>query len=265
MFVKIIKKIIPLNFEDFQDIPILKYLYYLHFGRKFLNDPIYKNQQYLTKIERSKQISRTDIINFIISKNKNSSYLEIGVRKRESNFNHIKAKYKYSVDPFVKLENKKNHFQIESDDFFKSLNKGNLLKSGIKFDLIFIDGLHLAEQVERDIKNSLKYIKDDGFIVLHDCNPISEWHARQTYRYDFTPAKKIWNGTVWKAFMKKRFDKNLFTCCIDTDMGVGIISKTKNIGKSINKTNTFYEFEILRKNRKKLLNLIDFEEFKNLF
>ena len=48
-------------------------------------------------------------------------------------------------------------------------------------------------------------------------------------------------------------------------MGVGIISKTKNIGKSINKTNTFYEFEILRKNRKKLLNLIDFEEFKNLF
>ena len=111
----------------------------------------------------------------------------------------------------------------------------------------------------------MKYVKDDGFIVLHDCNPISEWHARQTYRYDFTPAKKIWNGTVWKAFMKKRFDKNLFTCCIDTDMGVGIISKTKNIGKSINKTNTFYEFEILRKNRKKLLNLIDFEEFKNLF
>ena len=29
--------------------------------------------------------------------------------------------------------------------------------------------------------------------------------------------------------MKKRFDKNLYTCCIDTDMGVGIISKTKNI------------------------------------
>ena len=65
--------------------------------------------------------------------------------------------------------------------------------------------------------------------------------------------------------MKKRFDKNLFTCCIDTDMGVCIISKTKNIGKSINKTNNFYEFEVLRKNRKKILNLIDFEEFKNLF
>ena len=149
-----------------------------------------KNQQYLTKIEKASRFQELILLISLSQKNKNTSYLEIGVRKRESNFNHIKAKYKYSVDPFVKLENKKDHFQIESDDFFKSLNKGNLFKSDIKFDLIFIDGLHLADQVERDIKNSLKYIKDDGFIVLHDCNPISEWHARQTYRYDLPLQKQ---------------------------------------------------------------------------
>ena len=65
--------------------------------------------------------------------------------------------------------------------------------------------------------------------------------------------------------MKKRFDKDLYSCCIDTDMGVGIISKTKNIGNSINETNNFYKFEIFKKNKKNHLNLISFEKFRNLF
>ena len=55
--------------------------------------------------------------------------------------------------------------------------KGKLLNSETKFDVIFIDGLHLAEQVERDIENSLDFIKEDGY--FYDCNPPSEWHARK--------------------------------------------------------------------------------------
>lgn len=125
--------------------------------------------------------------------------------------------------------------------------------------------MHLASQVDRDITNSLRYIKDDGFIVLHDCNPPTEWHAREQYEYIFTPARGFWNGTTWKAFLKWRGHSELNSCCIDADWGVGIISKNQNIGKSTNIKNEFFEFEEFNKNRNRYLNLITFKKFKTLF
>ena len=47
-----------------------------------------------------------------------------------------------------------------SDDFFLTNKK--------KFDLIYIDGNHLFEFVKRDIFNSLKFITEDGIIMLDD-------------------------------------------------------------------------------------------------
>ena len=124
-------------------------------------------QKNYTKTEREKPIKRTDIINFLLSLEKrDKKYLEIGVRNRKSNFDLIKSKTKYSVDPAVNLSNHNDHFQLTSDDFFSNLKSNKILSSNIKFDVIFVDGLHLAEQVEKDIKNSLEFIKDDGFIVL---------------------------------------------------------------------------------------------------
>ena len=59
-----------------------------------------------TKTEREKPIKRTDIINFLLSLEKrDKKYLEIGVRNRKSNFDLIKSKTKYSVDPAVNLSN----------------------------------------------------------------------------------------------------------------------------------------------------------------
>ena len=171
---------------------------------------------------------------------------------------------KYSVDPGCEYLENPVDFKLTSDDFFEELNHSRILFSGIKFDVIFIDGLHLAEQVDRDITNALDYIKDDGFIILHDCNPPTAWHAREEFSYNFTPAGKQWNGTTWKAFMKWRFNSNVQSCCIDSDWGVGIISKNIPIGKSINTKNQFYEFSELLANRVEYLNLIDFAEFKTI-
>jgi len=39
------------------------------------------------------------------------------------------------------------------------------------YDVIFIDGLHYYKQVLKDIKNSLKILNKDGFILVHDCLP----------------------------------------------------------------------------------------------
>jgi len=46
-------------------------------------------------------------------------------------------------------------------------------RNKLTFDLIFIDGLHNAAQVERAIGNSLKVLHKGGTILVHDCNPTS--------------------------------------------------------------------------------------------
>ena len=77
---------------------------------------------------------------------------------------------------------------MTSDDFFKD-NKE-------KFDTIFIDGLHIDEQVQKDIENSLNALNEGGTIVMHDCKPLSE------EAQIFPRIQIAWNGDVWKAWLK---------------------------------------------------------------
>ncbi len=238
---------------------------YFKYGRRLLNDGYYLNGQKKNKLEYIKTHTRTEIINYLLSLyNRETRYLEIGVRNPDDNFNRIRANAKYSVDPGLDYERNPVDFKITSDSFFSKLRQKEILSSDIRFDVIFIDGLHLAEQVDKDVKNSLDYLAEDGFIVLHDCNPPTEWHSREEYRYELSPAKEKWNGTTWKAFMKWRSDSAINSCCIDTDWGVGILSKKHPIGRSIKHANQFYEFQILDADRKEQLNLMDFNEFKEL-
>jgi len=241
----------------------LKPIKYYVKGTKFLNNTIYLDVQKKNQEEILKKPSRTEIINFLLSlKKRSTNYLEIGVRNPEHNYNHIQAGIKYSVDPGIEFTDNTVDFRMTSNEFFQKLSANEILSNDVKFDVIFIDGLHLAQQVDNDIQNALKYIKDEGFIVLHDCNPPTEWHARETYRYYDTPANKLWNGTTWKAFLKWRYNPLVYSCCIDSDWGIGIISKWYQIGKNIEPTNPFFEFKLLAENRKYYLNLIDFESFK---
>jgi hypothetical protein len=237
--------------------------YYLK-GRKYLNDTYYLYAQRMNRRERSKSPSRTQVINFLLSLNyENTHYLEIGVRNPKDNYDHIKADTKYSVDPGIEFKENLVDFALTSDDFFQKLSANKILSNDIKFDVIFIDGLHLAEQVDKDIYNALKYIKNDGFIVLHDCNPPTEWHARESYEFRNTPAGGYWNGTTWKAFLKWRSDPSINSCCIDSDWGIGILSEGFKVGKATESINNpFFEFKLLEKNRKDHLNLIDFDSFK---
>lgn len=236
---------------------------YYNWGGRYLTNMHLKDGEEKTNIEISKQPLRTDVINYIISTFKRDvNYLEIGVRNPNHNFNKINAHNKFSVDPGVEFKENPVDFKLTSDDFFNKLEKGEILTQELKFDVIFIDGLHLADQVERDIENSLKFISEDGFILLHDCNPPTEWHARESYDYDLTPAKQYWNGTTWKAFVKAREKSEIFSCCIDTDWGVGILSKNIDFGKPKAVNNPYFEFHVFDKNRAQSINLISFEKFK---
>ncbi|PRZ20075.1 class I SAM-dependent methyltransferase [Flavobacterium granuli] len=237
-------------------------------GKSILEDECFKKTVALSKKEINKSPSRSEIINFLMSLTDSENYLEIGVRNPKSNFLKIKCNNKYSVDPGLESEKNVADFAVTSDVFFELLeqNKLNKINSDIKFDVIFIDGLHLSFQVEKDILNSLKYIKDDGFIVLHDCNPPTEYHQRENYYYRNSPAGILWNGTTWKAFYKFRHYKSLKSICFDTDWGVGVFSRNDLplFNHLDEMKNEFYEFDILDENRSKFLNLNSFDNWVKL-
>lgn len=239
---------------------------YYSWGGRFLSDPYHLRVNVLNDQEMNKTPKRYDIINHVLqSLNRATTYLEIGVRNPEDNFNKINATTKYSVDPGIEFKANPVDFKVTSDEFFKRLREGNFLSKDTLFDVIFIDGLHLAEQVDRDIENALEFIKEDGFIILHDCNPPTEWHAREEHNYTISPAGQQWNGTTWKAFLKWRYVPIIHSCCIDTDWGVGIISKTRHLAPAPKTANPFFEFNVLHKNRRDQLGLMDFEKFKLFF
>ena len=230
-----------------------------------MNDAYHQESKKLNELEMAKRPFRYDVINFLLSTlDRENTYLEIGVRNPADNFNRIHAVKKYSVDPGLEFKDNPVDFVLTSDQFFDQLRDGKVLSSDMRFDVVFIDGLHTAEQVDRDIKNALEFIKKDGFIVLHDCNPPTESHAREEHKYEISPAGQNWNGSTWKGFMKWRHNASVQSCTIDTDWGVGIISKSKKIGNHTTLVNEFYEFSVLNKERKAFLNLISFEELKTL-
>lgn len=189
--------------------------------------------------------SRTDIIQYLINKFQFTSYLEIGIHKSE-NFNKIIIDYKVSVDPDI---NTNAIYHLTSDDFFTQ-NKE-------KFDIIFIDGLHTAEQVKKDIVNSLKVLNRNGYIIVHDCNPLDEFLARSVD--EFLKDGYYWNGDVYKGYLEAVQEYNLAYATVDTDWGVGVISGHKMNYLDIEDL-TYEKFD---KNREKLLNLISPSEFIN--
>jgi len=200
---------------------------------------------------------REQLINFLIQKNNYKNYLEIGVYIGET-IKEIHCDNKDSVDPYIsddfdrlpKCEEYPVKFRMTSDDFFENI--ASTLE--YKYDLIFIDGLHLTEQVDKDIINSLKYLNENGTIIVHDCNPL-DYNIQIVPRiYDY------WSGDVWKSIIKIRSLTNIDTFVIDSDTGLGVITKKINssiISEKIEDVN----WEYFNKNRKKLLNLITETEY----
>jgi hypothetical protein len=129
-------------------------------------------------------MERTKIINEIIVKKGYKSYLEIGLGDG-ANFRNVVCDHKEGVDPTPPKGIAGIITQGTSDAFFE-------LVSDV-YDLIFIDGLHLSEQVEKDIINSWKSLKPGGTILIHDCFP---WSAEIATRERNTVA---WTGDVYKC------------------------------------------------------------------
>jgi len=192
-------------------------------------------------------MTRTQIINYLIRKNQAESYLEIGVREPQGNFNDILCENKVAVDPVPLGE---GILPLTSDEFFKQ----NL----ITFDVIFIDGLHEEKQVLKDIINSLAVLNEGGYIVCHDMSPTTELMQIVPIQTD-----GAWTGDCWKAWVQLRATRNdLSMFVVDTDFGVGIIRKGKQ--KRLALENLSLNYNDLEANRKEWLNLITVQEFYEL-
>lgn len=195
---------------------------------------------------------RWDIINYLIEKFNYQSYLEIGVDQGQC-FGQINLKNKKSVDPAeARYNNAKPTYKMTSDEFFK-------INSDI-YDIIFIDGLHHSEQVDKDLQNSLKFLSVNGTIILHDVNPLTELAQR-------VPRESgRWNGDVWKSIVRHRLNNKEFGCIsidlLPNDEGISIIKKGISNTMAI-KVPDVLSYDWLEKNRSEALGLVSINDFLN--
>jgi SAM-dependent methyltransferase len=199
---------------------------------------------------------RHDIINYLIEQNGYQTYLEIGICNPDLNFHKIEAPIKVGVDPAVPNSTGPNWeiVRISSDAFFEE-NRGN-------FDIIFVDGLHLGDQALRDIENGFRILNAGGVIVVHDCNPPTEWHTRpiEEYEIDNSP----WNGTVYQGFLAATQHPNVDFCTVNADWGCGILKKIDET-QDILFENFKVSWSTFNKHRNEMLKLTSPEEFRKKY
>lgn len=198
---------------------------------------------------------RYEIINRIIESKGYTNYLEIGVRDGEC-FKHICCANKIGVDP-APVSDHTTHI-MTSDSFFESLGDDT------KFDIVFIDGLHLDHQVDKDIKNSLDHLAEGGTIVLHDCNPPTKFHAAESPVFT-APANGDWNGTVYLSLIKLRLYRNdLKLVTVNSDWGVGIL--TREVNETLNAfPDLAVSWDYFTNNRNEILGLVSVDEFESMY
>jgi len=133
-------------------------------------------------------LPRSTVINGIIKNYnlQNPAYLEIGVWQGET-FKHINTHQKDGIDPGQYCDCALVNYKMTSDEFFTKIPK--------KYDIIFIDGLHTAYQVSKDIYNSIQNLNSGGWIILDDVFP---HHKSEQERLDLRKSGAQ-TGDVWKA------------------------------------------------------------------
>ena len=146
-------------------------------------------------------MNRTTLLDYVARSRACQSYLEIGCN-RDGTFQQVAIPQRVGVDP-----KRGGTLRMTSDEFF-AVNQQS-------FDLVFIDGLHLREQVLRDVENALRVLSPHGCIVIHDCLPTE----RQQQLREPAGGGEPWTGDVWKAVVELRQRPDLDIAVLDADWG----------------------------------------------
>ena len=147
---------------------------------------------------------RAERINKIASLLKTpKDYLEIGVQYGFT-LSSVNLRNKTGVDPQLMFNPRlaqgvKLHKET-SDVFFSKLGQE------VRFDVIFLDGLHTFEQTSRDFVNALRHLKPGGVIIIDDVVPSSREKALPSREESIRRQLQVsgaadgeWFGDVWKV------------------------------------------------------------------
>lgn len=195
---------------------------------------------------------RTDVINHIIKRCNIKRYCEIGLQRPEQNFDKIDAELKVSVDPD---KNAGATYNVTSDVFFENVAYRFGYHNN-KFSVIFLDGLHSAEQLQKDFYACLKYLEPGGWIIMHDTSP-----QKEELTHFPRDKKGPWNGSCYK-FAASLIVPNGIKFTVDIDHGVTCVKPNGVYEKSDSENWVVKNWEDFDKNRERLLNLISYDQFK---
>ena len=118
------------------------------------------------------------------------------------------------------------------------------------------------------VENTPRYLRDDGVIVLHDCNPATasigfpgtsydDFRAHNRWQSLLCPNGPPWSGDVWKAIVHLRSTgDDLRIAVLKCDWGVGILRKGPESRLSYSAAQIeALKYEDLAADRHRLLNL----------
>jgi SAM-dependent methyltransferase len=231
---------------------------------------------------------RYDVLNRFAARRGYQSYLEIGIASGRC-LERVRVADKTGVDPSSPLKNSDLRESVLLNGLFvattrrftrsrasspawklRSMTSDEFFDENQRtFDLIFIDGLHLADQVLRDVYNSLAVLNPGGALLLHDCNPADE--RAQTRDVDLAEGS-TWNGDTWKviAFLRRKRPE-LFTRVLDLDYGIGVVipgerEKHPVLADDVGRANGLFAeltYEELERDRGQTLGLVTAQELEN--
>lgn len=151
---------------------------------------------------------RVDLLQWLVERFGYERYLEIGCFNNSTFQHFMTMPVAVGVDP-----ERGGTKRMTSDAYFAQRPPGET------FQLVFIDGLHEAQQVLRDTANALKALEPGGTIVYHDCLPFNE----QLQRYPRPEPHTWWNGNVWKAWYALHQCTEFELHTVNMDWGMGVL------------------------------------------
>ena len=168
----------------------------------------YKMNEFLSKLHYewdSIHYNRMAVTNFLLTEKPSTRYLEIGCAGNDL-FDAVMADEKIGVDP-----SRGGTHRMTSDAFFSSYD-------GEAFDLVFIDGLHLYQQVRRDLDGALRVLRPGGWIAIHDMLP-RDWLEEHVPQI----RTRGWTGDGWKVAFELLASPDVEFRMLAIDHGVVVV------------------------------------------
>lgn len=139
------------------------------------------------------------IVGRALSSNGGKRYLEVGIKKGAT-LNAVEAATVVGVDPFhwVDVSTCRPGMTVvplPSDAYFDGLSGDE------RFDVVFVDGLHVFRQAYRDVLNAASVLAPGGAILIDDVVPTTAAaaHPSKAVSRSLDPSSQDWMGDVYKV------------------------------------------------------------------